>query len=73
MHKKRTVAMSLKVGTVLVRCWHLSIFPGRHQPSIFDTSELNFRVRNGNGCTLAVINTNYFFVVCDLSQRRMLL
>ena len=40
-------------------CWRLSIFPGRRQPSIFDTMQLNFRVRNGNGCTLHVIDTNY--------------
>ena len=41
------------------RCWHLSIVPGRFQPSIVDTSELNCRVRDGNGCTLTVIDTNY--------------
>ena len=41
------------------KSWHQSIFPGRRQPSIFDTNELNFRVRNGNGCTLTVINTNH--------------
>ena len=39
-------------------CWRLPIFPGRHQPSIFGTIELNFRVRDGNGWTLNVINTN---------------
>ena len=36
----------------------LPIFPGRRQPSIFGASELNFRVRNGNGWTLTAINTN---------------
>ena len=36
----------------------LPIFPGRFQPSIVGTSELNCRVRDGNGCTLTVINTN---------------
>ena len=41
-------------------CWHLPIFPGRHQPSIFGTAELNFCVRDGNRCTLSVINTNFF-------------
>ena len=41
-------------------CWHLPIFPSRHQLSIFGTIELNFRVRYGNGWTLNVINTNYF-------------
>ena len=35
------------------------IFPGSHPPSIFGTSELNFRVRNGNGWDLAVISTAY--------------
>ena len=39
-------------------CWQIPIFPGRLQPSIFGTSELNFRVRNGNGWTLTVNNTN---------------
>ena len=42
-------------------CWHLPIFPGRHQPSIFGTTELNFCVRYGNRWTLSVINTNLFF------------
>ena len=37
----------------------LPIFPGRLQPSIVSSSELNFRVRDGNGWTLALINTNY--------------
>ena len=40
-------------------CWRLPIFPGRRQPSIVGTSELNCRVRNGNGWTLTVNNTNY--------------
>ena len=40
-------------------CWHLLIFPGSCPPSIFSASELNFRVRNGNGWTLTVKNTNY--------------
>ena len=37
----------------------LPIFPGRCQPSIFGTSELNFRVRNGNGWTLTAISTDF--------------
>ena len=41
-------------------CWHLPIFPGRLQPSIFGTAELNFCVRYGNRWTLSVINTNFF-------------
>ena len=40
-------------------CWRLPIVPGRCQPSIFGTSELNFCVRDGNRWTLTVINTNY--------------
>ena len=38
----------------------LPIFPGRLQPSIVGRSELNFRVRNGNGWTLALISTNLY-------------
>ena len=45
--------------TALFRCWQRPIFPGRLQPSIVGTGELNFRVRNGNGWTLAVNDTNY--------------
>ena len=41
-------------------CWHLPIFPGRRQPSIFGTTELNFCVRYGNRWTLSVLNTNLF-------------
>ena len=37
----------------------LPIFPGRRQPSIFGTSELNCRVRNGNGWTLTAISTDF--------------
>ena len=44
----------------------LPIFPARLQASIFGRSELNFRVRNGNGWTLALINTNLIF--CTLSH-----
>jgi hypothetical protein len=40
-------------------CRHRPIFPGRFQPSIFGTNELNYRVRNGNGWTLIVINTDF--------------
>ena len=43
---------------VYALCWHLPIFPGRHQPSIVSRNELNCRVRNGNGWTLALISTN---------------
>ena len=37
----------------------LPIFPVRLQTSIFGAGELNFRVRDGNGWTLTVINTNF--------------
>ena len=43
-------------------CRHRPIFPGRLQPSIFGTNELNFRVRDGNGWTLIVIDTDYAIV-----------
>ena len=42
---------------------HRLIFPGRLQPSIFSTHELNYRVRNGNGWILVVIDTDYSFFV----------
>ena len=45
--------------TVLFFVSALPIFPVRLQTSIFGRSELNFRVRNGNGWTLALINTDY--------------
>ena len=41
------------------RCQHRPIFPGRRQPSIFGTVELNYRVRNGNGWTLNVKDTDF--------------
>ena len=43
-----------------LRCWRVLIFPGRRQPSIFSTTELNFCVRNGNRWTLCVNHTNLF-------------
>ena len=46
----------------------LPIFPGRLQPSIVGRSELNFRVRDGNGWTLALINTN---CVCTLASTNL--
>ena len=42
--------------------WRRPIFPGRYQPSIVGTAQLNFRVRNGNGWTLTVKNTNYLYL-----------
>ena len=40
-------------------CRHRPIFPGRFQPSIVSTDELNYRVRDGNGWDLNVIDTDY--------------
>ena len=37
----------------------LPLFPARLQASIFGAGELNYRVRNGNGWTLALISTNF--------------
>ena len=54
------------IWTAVLKCWRKPIFPGRYQPSIFGTSELNFRVRDGNGWTLAAINTNYSFFAASL-------
>ena len=36
------------------------IFPDSCPPSIFGTVELNYRVRDGNGWDLNVIDTGYF-------------
>ena len=38
-------------------------FPGSFPPSIIGTTELNFRVRDGNGCDLCVITTEYFVCI----------
>ena len=43
------------------RCRHWAIFPRSFPRSIVATAELNFRVRNGNGWTLCVCNTDYAF------------
>ena len=40
-------------------CQHQPILPGRLQPSIVGTGELNFRVRNGNGWTLTAKDADY--------------
>ena len=39
-------------------CRHRLIFPGRFQPSIVSTDELNCRVRDGNGWTLIAKDTD---------------
>ena len=48
---------------VVFLCWRKPIFPDRLQSSIFGAGELNFRVRDGNGWTLIVIDTNYSILV----------
>ena len=40
-------------------CRRRPIFPGSYPPSIFGTIELNYRVRDGNGWDLNVIDTDY--------------
>ena len=50
-------------------CWLRPIFPVRLQTSIFGTAKLNFRVRNGNGWTLCVKNTNFFLSVMLIENR----
>ena len=68
MGEKRAVEgkkRSSRISAAASLCWRRAIFPGRRQPSIVATDELNFRVRNGNGWTLIVIGTN--FVVADLT------
>ena len=44
---------------------HRSIFPGSHPPSIFDTDELNFCVRNGNRWILIASNTDSLKVLAS--------
>ena len=50
----------------------LPIFPVRLQTSIFGRSELNFRVRNGNGWTLALISTYFTFSEKKVSKEKFL-
>ena len=49
----------------------LPIFPARLQASIFGASELNFRVRDGNGWTLTAINTNLLFLERKSEQKEL--
>ncbi len=62
---------ALRNRSALYICWHLPIFPGRRQPSIVGTTELNFCVRNGNRWTLCVIDTNFFSGRMTLTLGRM--
>ena len=49
----------------------LPIFPVRLQTSIVGRIELNFRVRNGNGWTLDLINTNSLFFEKKSKQKKL--
>ena len=49
----------------------LPIFPARLQASIFSAGELNFRVRDGNGWTLAAISTNLLSFEKESKQRKL--
>ena len=51
----------------------LPIFPDRLQSSIVGRSELNFRVRDGNGWTLALINTNLLSFEKESKQMKLYL
>ena len=57
--------MTLPSGVLFLLA--LPIFPIRLQTSIVGRSELNFRVRNGNGWTLALISTNFVGSNCARS------
>ena len=57
-YRKQTEVKRFRLTSV-VSCWRIPIFPGRLQPSIFGTTELNFCVRNGNRWTLCVNLTNF--------------
>ena len=41
--------------------WRRLTFPGSYPPSIISAEELNFRVRDGNGCVLFAIATRYVY------------
>ena len=60
----------LRVFQLLVLA--LPIFPARLQASIVGRNELNFRVRNGNGWTLILINTNYLLSLRESWQRKLI-
>ena len=47
----------------MCRCRRRPIFPGSCPPSIFGTVELNYRVRDGNGWNLNVIDTDWMKVL----------
>ena len=60
----------MKKDTYICKCLflyqQLPILPGRFRPSTFGVCELNFRVRDGNGWTLALISTNLSAQQCSV-------
>ena len=57
-HMRTQYSKQKRQENLSLLCGRRPIFPGRLQPSIFGTDELNYRVRNGNGWTLTVIGTH---------------
>ena len=53
--KKKVATSDMKLATTKSA---LLIFPAGCPASIFSASELNYRVRDGNGWTLVAINTD---------------
>ena len=50
----------------------LPTFPGRYQPSIISVTELNYRVRDGNGCDLCAIATEFLNTISVYLLSQML-
>ena len=76
-YRKQTEVRTFRLTSV-VSCWRIPIFPGRLQPSIFGTTELNFCVRNGNRWTLCVNLTNFLLhlqypAACNCNRGNLLL
>ena len=66
--KKKVATSDMKLATTKSA---LLIFPAGCPASIFSANELNYRVRDGNGWTLKVINTDYAVMVCTTDFRKM--
>ena len=69
MHKEKGKEDDQKIVLFVLA---LPIFPARLQASIVGRIELNFRVRNGNGWTLNLINTNYLLFVSNFKPTKCL-
>jgi hydroxymethylpyrimidine/phosphomethylpyrimidine kinase len=48
--------------------WQWPTLPGGYPPSTISAGELNYRVRDGTGCTLAALITNWLCLSSLLSQ-----